>query len=206
MALTYIYDIPFVKSAEAGWSALRTVTRDWQVSGTYFYQSGAPETIFIGGIDTNNDGNAFNGRPNLGNPSAPFNSVGIDGALFGVPAEPGTFFEAQNFLNCDDVTIACQPAKPASDFRFLVQSGVGNVGRNSIATNGRHDWNFGIVRRFKIPGLETQALEFRTELFNPFNHPNQGIPILDVLDPDFNNNGITRFGGRQIRFWLKWKF
>jgi hypothetical protein len=33
-----------------------------------------------------------------------------------------------------------------------------------------------------------------------------GIQILDVLDPDFNNNEKTRFGGREIRFWLKWKF
>jgi len=208
VALTYVYEIPFVKSEGAGWSALRAVTRDWQLSGTYFYQTGAPETIFVGGIDTNSDGNAFNGRPNLGSASAPFNSVGIDGALFGVAAPSGMFFEAQNFLNCDDVTIPCQPARPASDFRFLVQPGPGNVGRNTVTTNGRHDWNLGIVRRFKIPvpGLETQQLEFRAEMFNPFNHPNQGIPILDVLDPDFNNNAITRFGGREIRFWLKWRF
>ena len=27
-----------------------------------------------------------------------------------------------------------------------------------------------------------------------------------TLDPDFNNNAITRFGGREIRFWLKWRF
>ena len=98
---------------------------------------------------------------------------------------------------------------PLTDvLRFLVQPGPGNVGRNTVTTNGRHDWNLGIVRRFKIPvpGLETQQLEFRAEMFNPFNHPNQGIPILDVLDPDFNNNAITRFGGREIRFWLKWRF
>ncbi|PYV12931.1 MAG: hypothetical protein DMG07_15905, partial [Acidobacteria bacterium] len=115
VAFTYLYEIPYVKSAGAGWSALRALTRDWQVSGTYFYQSGAPQTIFVGGIETNKDGNAFNGRPNLGSPSASFNSVGIDGAIFGVPAPSGMFFEAQNFLNCDDVSIICQPAKAASN-------------------------------------------------------------------------------------------
>lgn len=206
-ALTYVYDIPTVKNEGMGWSVLRALIRDWQVSGTYFYQSGAPETIFIGGIDTNNDGNAFNGRPNLGNRNAPFTSVGIDGALFGVPTPPGMYFEVQNFLNCDDITILCQAARPASDFRFLVEPGVGNIGRNTVTTNGRHDTTFGLLRKIKIPfGPETNMLEFRTEFFNPLNHPNRGIQILDVLDPDFNNSEITRFGGREIRFWLKWKF
>ncbi len=207
VALTYVYDIPTVKNEGMGWDILRAFTRDWQVSGTYFFQSGAPETIHIAGIDTNNDGNAFNGRPNLGSPDAPFTSVGIDGGLFGVPNTPGFFFEVQNFLACDGVTIPCDPERPAGDFRFLVESGVGNIGRNSIETNGRHDTTLGLLRTFNLPfGPETSAFEFRTEFFNPLNHPNQGIPILDVLDADFGNNEITRFGGREIRFWLKWKF
>ncbi len=207
VALTYVYDIPTIKNDGMGWDVLRAFIRDWQVSGTYFFQSGAPETIHIAGIDTNNDGNAFNGRPNLGNPSAPFNSVGIDGTLFGVPTTPGMFFEVQNFLNCDGVTIPCDPERPASDFRFLVEAGVGNIGRNVVETNSRHDTTFGLLRTFKIPfGPETNSIEFRTEFFNPLNHPNEGIPILDVLDPDFGNNEITRFSGREIRFWLKWKF
>ncbi len=208
VALTYVYEIPGVKSEGAAWIPVRALTRDWQVSGTYFYQTGAPETIYIGGIDTNSDGNAFNGRPDLGSASAPFNSVGIDGTLFGVPTPAGMFYEAQNFLNCDDETIPCNPAKAADNFHFLVRSGIGNVGRNTVETNSRHDWTFGLTRRFRIPirGLESQNLELRAEMFNPFNHPNQGIPILDVLDPDFDNNTKTRFGGREIRFWLKWRF
>jgi len=207
-SITYLYEIPTIKSSGSAWAPLKTVVRDWQISGTYSYQSGAPETIFIGGSDTNNDGNAFNGRPNLSNPSAPFNSIGIDGGLFGVPTPAGQFYEVQNFLNCDDVTILCNPAQAANTFHFLVQPGVGSVGRNTITTNGRNDWTFGVTRRFKIPVrlAEKQELEFRTELFNPFNHPNRGIPILDVYDPDFNNNEITRFGNRDIRMWLKYKF
>jgi outer membrane receptor protein involved in Fe transport len=207
VALTYIYDIPTIKNEGMGWDILRAVIRDWQVSGTYFYQSGAPETIYIGGLDTNSDGNAFNGRPNLGNPDAPFTAVGIDGGQFGVPNTPGFYFEIQNFLACDGVTIPCDPERPASDFRFLVESGVGNIGRNTIETNGRHDTTFGLLRTFKIPfGPETNSFEFRTEFFNPLNHPNEGIPNLDVLSSDFGNNELTRFGGREIRFWLKWKF
>jgi hypothetical protein len=208
LSITYVYAIPNIKSSNSAWMPLKAMTRDWQISGTYSYQSGAPETIFIGGIDTNSDGNAFNGRPNLGNPSAPFSSIGIDGTIFGVPTPAGQFYEIQNFLECDDVTIPCDPAQAADKFHFLVQEGVGNVGRNTISTNGRNDWTFGLVRHFKMKTslIENQELEFRTELFNPFNHPNQGIPTLDVLNPDFNNSTITRFGHREIRFWVKYKF
>ncbi len=207
-SITYLYEIPTIRSQGSGWAPVKALTRDWQLSGTYSYQSGAPETIFVGGIDTNNDGNAANGRPNIGNLSAPFNSIGIDGSLFGVPTPAGQFFEIQNFLNCDDVTIPCNAAQPADTFHFLVQSGVGNVGRNTVTANGRNDWTVGVTRRFKMPMrfVEKQELEFRTELFNPFNHPNRGIPTLDALNPDFNNNEITRFGHREIRMWLKYKF
>jgi hypothetical protein len=208
LALTYVYEIPSWKRNSGAAAVLSHVIRDWQISGNVFFQAGAPETIFVGGVDTNLDGNAFNGRPNLGNKAAAFNSIGIDGSFFGVPTPAGELYEMQNFLQCDDDTIICLPSQPQDTFHFWVQPGVGNVGRNSVVTQGRQDWNFGVLRRIKMPmgRLEGQELEFRTEFFNPFNHANQGIYSLDLLNPDFGNKELSRFGQRQIRFWLKYIF
>jgi len=85
---------------------------------------------------------------------------------------------------------------------------LGNVGRNTVITEGRQDWNFSVQRTIKIPmgNFESQALMFRAEFFNVFNHPNLGIPSLRLDDPSFGDTSETIFGGRQIRFWLKYSF
>ncbi len=205
LALTYVYEIPYVKRDGGGWSILRAATRDWEISGTIQFQSGAPQTVSIIGFDMNRDLNGGNDRPSLGNPSAPFNTIAIDGGPFGLPA--GTFFEIQNFLACDDVTIPCVPVSP-QNFHFLIKPGFGNIGRNTVITNGRQDWTIGLLRRIKLPmkHLESQQIEVRTEFFNPFNHPNQGIQSLNTLSAFFNDSSQSRFGGREIRFWLKYRF
>lgn len=199
LVLTYVWELPYVKSDQGGWRVLNAITRDWQLSGTTSFQSGAPETISIQGLETNADGSAFNGRPNLGNPSAPFNSIGVDSVYFGLP--PGQILD----LNTGNPVTA-------NDVHWIIPVGNGNVGRNTIITSGRQDWNFSVLRRIKMPKLEGHALEFRTEFFNVFNHPNEGFsgatifPTFDLLDSDFGNTELSRFGGRQIRFWVKYSF
>ena len=47
-------------------NGLGYITRGWEVSGTTSLQSGAPITPFIGGLDTNGDGNTANGLPFAG--------------------------------------------------------------------------------------------------------------------------------------------
>ena len=208
LVLTYIWELPYVHKSDGGWAVLKAVTRDWQWSGTTSFQTGAPETVTVG-FDVLGDGRGGNDRPSLSNPAAPFTHNGIDGTLVGLSSTPGTFFEVHNAVNCDDVTIPCLPAEAVSAFHFIIKdSGLGNVGRNTVLTNGRQDWSTAIQRTFKMPfmHLEKQALMFRAELFNAFNHPNKGIPSLTVIDDSFADNSQTIFGGRQIKFWLKYSF
>jgi hypothetical protein len=53
-------------------------------------------------------------------------------------------------------------------FRF------GNAGRNIIPGPGNNVFDLAISRRFTFD--EGHGVEFRTEFFNAFNHPNFGIP------------------------------
>jgi hypothetical protein len=195
--------------AEGAWVVLKSLTQGWQSSGTVSFTSGAPETVTVG-FDVFGDGRGGNDRPNLNNPNAPFDVNGIDGTIFGVPTPPGTAFEVQNFFSCDDVAIICQPPQPIDTFHFLIQSGLGNVGRNTFITPGRQDWNLSVSRSFKLH--ESHALMFRAEFFNAFNHPNLGIngagetPDLTLISPNFDNIARTRFGGREIKLWLRYSF
>jgi hypothetical protein len=53
--------------------------------------------------------------------------------------------------------------------------------------------------------LENQALTFRAEFFNAFNHPNLYTPNFDMIG-DYDNPAETISGGRTIKFWLKYEF
>ena len=53
---------------------------------------------------------------------------------------------------------------------------LGNAGKGTIQGSGHNKWDLTIQKNFKI--TETQRIEFRTEFFNAFNHPQFDDPIL----------------------------
>ena len=61
----------------------------------------------------------------------------------------------------------------ANDVHWVVSPGIGNVGRNTYINPGMWNFNMGIARHIKMPYSEHHELEFRTELYNVFNHPNR---------------------------------
>jgi len=214
---TLIYQTP----SFSGWSGfahgLSYLARDWQVAGTAAFESGAPETIHVEGFDANQDASAFNDRPFEGNKTIKVNqeclfsgdptcSTGVgftvDGVAFG---DLTSQFDNDTNFN---------PIGPASDFRYYFYLGKkGDVSRNSFYNPGRQDYTAAIARMFRIPGREGQELEFRTEMFNPFNHANfgggrGGVSSVsgDLLNPNFMNVDVTREGGRSVRFRLKYTF
>jgi hypothetical protein len=209
--MTYILDVPYPhNTSNWGMKTLSYVTRGWQWSGDATFQSGSPETIFDG-FDANGDGHSANDRPNLGNPNAPFTSVGIDGTQLGLTTTPGTIFPIQPCLNG---TSACVAA-PASTFRYIIQpaganglSADGNLGRNTFFGPGQMFYDTAVQRSFKF--RERQSFTLRAEFFNTFNHPNLftngGVNSYDLLSPNFGDIASTINGNREIKFWLKYAF
>ncbi len=206
--LTYIWELPYVHSSDnAAMAVLKAITRDWQTAGTISFQSGAPDTI-TSSTDTNRDGRTTNDRPSLGNPNAPFNSFAIDGIFIG--GTPGVLYDGQTRFFGSRARVPTT----ASAVHFLIVPGLGNVGRNTVITPGRQDWNMSIQRIFKMPfkHLEQQQLLLRAEFFNAFNHPNLGIngvgntPTFNLRNSRFATVSDTRFGGRQIKFLLRYSF
>ena len=204
LVLSYVWALPYAKS---NWVE-RVLTDRWQWSGIATIDSGNPDTPFDG---FDNQGNGHpNSRPDLSNPNAPLISTGIDGTQLGLTNTPGTFFPLSTcFFGNPGV---CAP-EPASAFRFIIPAFIngltpGTAGRNSVYGPGQWYFDTSISRRFPIPRgkLENQAIEFRTEFFNAFNHPNLFTPSYNLISNQYDAVGATINGGRTIKFWLKYEF
>jgi hypothetical protein len=200
VAITYIYDLPKFTSASFKDNAFLGVVSQaingWELSGTTAFQAGAPGNVEVG-ADLNGDG-IGNDRPALSNPNAAFNTWAVND-----PVDSSTgWCEGNAFLNgaCNEVN--------QKDVRFLVgdPSTLGMVGRNSVQNAWTQDWTFAVSKNFKIS--EGQSLQFKTEMLNPFNHGNTGVPNLTLInfDSSFGDRTLTTTGNRQIRFKLKYSF
>jgi hypothetical protein len=83
----------------------------------------------------------------------------------------------------------------------------GNLGRNVLRQDGLQNVDFGIFKRTRI--TERVNVDFRTEIFNTFNHPNWGPPGTSYNpDPNSSFGKVTSIVGlpRVIQFGLKVNF
>ena len=214
---TWVYQVPGTRGDSGAMRAMNFITNGWQVSGTAAFESGAPESIFFGGFDQNEDLSGFNDRPSVGNFAVPLNysqvcrdpngfcdtglGVSLDGVHF------ADFFSSFGFDSATGNFTAT-----AKDFRYLAILGAnGNIGRNTFYNPGREDWAMSIQREFKI--RERQAFLLRMEAFNPFNHPNlgggeDGVPSVsgDILSTQFLDKSVTSVGGRSVKFYVRYSF
>lgn len=95
----------------------------------------------------------------------------------------------------------------------------GNVGRNTIEGPGIFNIDFEVHKQFKMPFREGHNLQFRLETFNVLNHPNWGMPNLNILSgaaqagmpgtaahQNFGVVGGTQTSMRQVQLGLKYTF
>jgi hypothetical protein len=78
----------------------------------------------------------------------------------------------------------------------------GNAGSNILNTDGIINSDLAIHKSFKLG--EHQSLQFRTEFFNAFNHPNFGAPSATVLAPATFGRIFAAGPAREIQFGLKY--
>ncbi len=211
LTISYVAALPYSHRD----TFLRALTDQWEWSGIATLETGTPNQV-QDGFDNQFNGHS-NSRPNLENPNAPLDMIGIDAANFwaNLSSTPGTFVD----LPCAVLTAGPCTARPESAYHFIVpiqtinSAGLlvgppGDVGRNTLYGPGQVYFDTAIQRDFPIHfwKLENQVLSFRTELFNAFNHPNLFTPSYTLTDPFFNNTAVTVAGGRTIKFWLKYTF
>ena len=71
---------------------------------------------------------------------------------------------------------------------------IGNVGRNVLRGPRQTNVDFSVIKRF--PFGESRSLEFRTEVFNLFNHVNFANPISDLNAVQSSGGTIDQSTGR----------
>lgn len=93
----------------------------------------------------------------------------------------------------------------------------GNVGQASLLGPGQNNWDISLIKITKVGGLREDAtLEFRTEFFDAFNHPQFNNPTattapnggaaVDVSVPADNQITSLSVNPRLIQFALKYVF
>lgn len=214
-SFTWVYQLP---GPSKGF--LSPVFGGWQSAGSIVLQSGAPETLYFGGLDDNGDGQG-NDRPSLLTRNAPINASAtclqtpscVTGLGIVDPADlgPGMFDLLQAFFDPNATSLL---PVTASQVRYVAIAGKnGDVGRNSIDLPGLEQVNLSVFKNFKMPYAEGHQLQIRADFFNAFNHFNAGqnnvVGYGNLLNPGAGflaGNNVTLDGGRAIQIWLKYSF
>ena len=203
--VAFDYELPWLKDKH-NWTG--QVLGGWKVSSIFSIESGVPLNVTnsfdADGLDGAGD------RPD-------FNPGGVPGTR----AVPGN--SPTGYVNPDAGNAPIDPAT-AMYIALPAQSGpnrarTGNLGRNTLRTPRLNNFDVNLFKSFTV--TERIKLEFRTEFFNFFNHPQFGNPSASpfnvgqqaiaasvatspagrFLQPQFADGG-----GRVVRYQLKLRF
>jgi hypothetical protein len=179
-SLSYSYDLPFGKGKSlVGNSGLATaLVSGWQTFGVITLQTGRPFTVAL--------------LPEFDNSNTGISNLGFLGN-----DRPNLVGQAR----LDDPT----PDRwfNTAAFRIPPFGSFGNSGRNILDGPGFKNVNFSLVKNTAIK--ESFTVQFRTEFFNLFNHPNFGLPDNFVGSPSFGRV-LSAESPRRIQFGLKLLF
>jgi hypothetical protein len=219
-SFTYVYEIPFMREQRG---FVGRALGGWQITGVTTFESGVPFTV-SNGVDADGIGGSGTDRPNI-NPQGQrgvravpvVNSQGfitgyVNPDAGNAPIDPATAFYIAN-----PAFVAGLPGSVAR---------VGSAPRNSERTPGTNLWNMNFMKKTHIS--ETKTIEFRTEFYNIFNHPNFGQGSVSPFSPPGNPSGanfvgsnttgsasdvflkpnsrLSDGGGRVIRYQIKFIF
>lgn len=194
-----VYQLPFLADAQG---VEKAALSGWEASGVIILQTGEPFTLF-----DPSGGGAYA----LASPSATATfSNGYNCALApsqgGVEARLGNWVKPQAYRPDPAATLSSGNPSDATLY--------GNTPRNCIVGPPQKNVDFTLGKIFKLG--ERQALRFRVDFFNLFNHPSFANPAAPAIAP-VTVNGTQVLGGsapitstvgtpRLIQFSLKYSF
>jgi hypothetical protein len=188
-----IYDLPVGSNLQG---VAKKLVAGWQVGGLLTFHTGFPFTVSNGFSQSRDGDNNDDDRPDLvpgmsNNPTS--------GVTAGCPGVAAGQTLGTPTLYYDPCAFQLQPVGT-----------VGNLGRNTIIGPSFIDVDPLLTKSIAIG--ERANIQFRTEVFNAFNHPNFGNFNRTLFLPSGARNGsagqftTTLNPSRQIQFGLKLTF
>jgi outer membrane receptor protein involved in Fe transport len=198
----YQYQLPFKGTGIVG-----TLVQDWMISGTTLLQTGNPMTLFDGRLGTI----YYGGTPSNGAekgaalaylcPGFTYDDILTKGAVKDRLGRPGDL-NAPRYFNAAAFSCTLPTIGNGTDF--------GNTGVGIVRGPGQANTDLSVTKLFRIG--ERQTVQFRSEFFNAFNHPQFALPLGNFnqsLFPSSANFGLitaTSVNPRLLQFALRYQF
>jgi len=179
LVMSYVMDLPFGRNRRFGqsWSpAVDAILGGWQFSGINTIQGGLGLTATLGGSSVLSIGGERQARPNL----------------IGNPVLPASERTVQRWFNTDAFA-AFTPAPQA----------FGSAGVGVMRGPGYVNFDFNLAKNFRLD--EQRSMQFRTEMFNAFNHANFNPPDIRRDATTFGQI-LSAQNARILQFALKLYF
>ena len=194
VVISYVLDLPFghgKKFLSSASGVAGKAVSGWGVDGVTTFQRGFPVKITWGGANTPLQSANFGTgviRPNVVRGCSKTTSGSAESRLGGT-------FGGSGWINA-----ACFSAPPAWGF--------GDEARvdPTLRAEGLNNFDFAIFKRTMFGPDERLGLEFRTEFFNLFNHPQFGPPNGSFGSSTFGQVTSQEGNPRLIQFALKFLF
>ncbi|MCA1591776.1 MAG: TonB-dependent receptor [Acidobacteria bacterium] len=198
LTANFVYDLKFLPHRLDGLP--KRLTEGWQLSGILTSASGIPITPFIS-TDVSLTGE-LNDRPNV------IGDIYAGGHTVSAWVNPCVLSAAGVRLS------SCRPGDTPA-WQIPAVGTFGNAGRNIVIGPRFNVFDFSVNKSTRIN--ERVSLQFRSEFFNIFNHPNFALPNVQVNassfgaigntpDVDAGNPRLGDGGPRVIQFGLKLLF
>jgi len=165
LVANWLYDLPFGRGQKwgSGWAGVvNHILGGWTVTGIYTYYSGEPYTLNAGVRTAHQTKQA---RAILKGPMPPSTLQYVSGIEGPVVFNADTLIEDSTnaYNNCRHII--------GTDSYFCIPGPMEQgMGRNAVQGPGFWNMDMGIIKRFNL--TERVKMDFRTEFFNVFNHPN----------------------------------
>lgn len=201
LVVSYAYDLPVPKSS----FFQNQVFKGWTLSGIVTYQSGLPFSI-----TDSTSGGAFGGGVGTGllicRPLAeqittvPTCTPGATSTVQDLLTTGSISTRLAHYVNPNFVSTAALVPNGAAG-----ATGYGNVPRNSFRGPYQQNWDLSIMKTFRV--MESHELQFRTDVFNLWNHPIFRSPSSVALATPSTFGQITETAvpARLIQFGLVYR-
>jgi hypothetical protein len=198
LVVVYSWQLPSWKNGNA---LERVATGGWRFSGVTTFQSGKPLT-FTDAKDGTAYGTASRAQfaPGIGNG----NILNKNGGTMLARVKNNTYLNPSASLF---VTAPAVPFSAAATTGGPQAIGYGNSSIGPVRGPGNDNWDMTLSKTTRVGGLREDAtLDFRTEFFNVWNHPQYANPSTGVGTASYSVINASSVAPRLIQFALKYVF